>query len=136
VNYLLDTCLLSEGIKAPVDSGVDDWLAHVEERFRYASVLSLGEIQFGILRLPAGRRRRELGEWYDRELRPSLGTRVLPFDERETIAWSELRLQCPNSKTVDVQIAATALVHGLTVVTRNVKDFAFQGLSVFNPWRK
>lgn len=60
---------------------------------------------------------------------------MLAFDLKVASHWAGLRALHPNAKTVDSQIAATAIAYGFTLVTRNVRDFAFQGLSVLNPWQ-
>lgn len=134
MNFLLDTCFLSEGTAGPVNRGVAEWLSQTSDDVRLASVLSLAELQYGILRLTAGRRKTKLAAWYDAQLRPSLGSRILDFGESEALIWAQLRVGYPNAKTVDSQLAATAMAHDMTLVTRNVRDFKFEGLNVFNPW--
>jgi len=103
---------------------------------QFASVVSLAEIKSGIERLSEGRRKQQLTGWFEGELRPWLADRVISFDEDCAMIWASLRAQAPNAKFADGQIASTALAHGLTLVTRNVRDFAFAGLPVFNPWTK
>jgi len=132
--YLLDTCALSDGSKSQPSPHLLAWLESRPEEERYVSVLSMGEIMFGIFRLPAGRKRRFLSKWYDGVLRPIYAERVLPFGEREAMVWANLRGLYPNCDPIDAQIAATAIAHNLTLVTRNEKDFAVEGLSLVNPW--
>lgn len=134
MSFLVDTCLLSEPTRPKPDDGVLRWIAQTPDEAKFVSVLTLAEIKFGILCASPGQKRRKLESWFD-FMRPSLGNRVLPFDESCAQKWAEIRAQNRDAAAFDAQIAATALVHGLTLVTRNVKDFAFQGLSVFNPWR-
>jgi predicted nucleic acid-binding protein len=104
----------------------------------YFSVVSLGEILKGVTMLPEGKRRSELQQWLDDVLRPWFLGRILPVNERIAERWGVLSGQCRSSgrplKVADGFIAATALEHGLTLVTRNVKDFAGLGVTVLNPW--
>jgi toxin FitB len=136
VSFLLDTCVLSEGVKSPPDDFVIQWTRSTPEREQFTSVIAVAELKFGIEAMPQGRRRTQLDDWFRDTLRPSLGDRVIPFDESCAMVWASLRARAPNAKFADSQIAATALAHGLTLVTRNVRDFAFAGLPVFNPWSK
>lgn len=132
--FLLDTCVLSDGIKHKPDAKLLAWLGATPSEQRFVSVLSLAEIQFGILMMSAGRRKSDLAKWYESDLRPSCGSRILNFEEKEAMVWARLRASQPGESFVDTQLAATAIVHGLTMVTRNVRDFEFDGLAVVNPW--
>jgi len=136
VSFLLDTCVLSEGAKSAPDDLVIQWVRSTPESEQFTSVIAVSELKFGIEVMPQGRRRSRLDGWFRQILRPSLGDRVIPFDESCAIAWASLRARSPNARFADGQIAATALAHGFTLVTRNVRDFAFAGLPVFNPWSK
>jgi predicted nucleic acid-binding protein len=102
------------------------------------SVVSLGEILKGVTVLQEGKRRSQLQQWLDETLRPWFQGRILPGNEPIAERWGVLARQCQLKgkplKVVDGFIAATALEHDLTIVTRNVKDFAGLGVTVFNPW--
>ena len=134
MKYLPDTCALSDGTKNPPNANLLSWLRSLPEEDRFVSVLSLAEVVYGILRLPRGKRRTFLADWFDQRLKPFYEGRILSFGDREAMVWAHLRSLHPSAPPVDSQIAATALSHNLTLVTRNVKDFAFEGLSVVDPW--
>ena len=135
MSFLLDTCVLSESTRSLPDPSVIEWLSRMPDERKFVSVLSLGEIEYGILRSPP-QRRLKLRRWYDDVLRPLFAGRTHSFDERAASTWAELRAANRTLPVLDSQIAATALVHGLTLVTRNVRDFRYPGLAVFNPWSK
>jgi toxin FitB len=136
--FLLDTNIPSELMRPMPEPRVEAWLEAADDERLYFSVVSLGEIVKGVSLLASGRKRKELERWLEITLRPWFGTRILPFDEAVARRWGALSAQSERKgrklKVADAMIAATALVHDLTVVTRNVKDFAGQGVAVFNPW--
>jgi predicted nucleic acid-binding protein len=136
MSYLFDTCVVSESAKSPMDTGLENWLARTAADLQYLSVVSLAEVEFGILRMPTGQRRTKLEQWLENQLKPFFGGRMLPFDVAAASEWARLRNRHINAPSIDGQIAATALVHGLTIVTRNIRDFQFPGVAVFNPWSK
>ena len=104
----------------------------------FFSVVSLGEIFKGLTILPESKRRQQLQRWIDETLRPWFEGRILPVSEPIAERWGILAGECQLKgrplKVADGLIAATALEHGLTVVTRNVKDFSDLNVRVFNPW--
>jgi len=115
---------------------VMDWLDAQPESELFLSAISLGELQSGAARLPDGMKKRSLLTWINNDLRQRFAGRVVPVDDRVGIGWGNLlaahwRQPLP---TVDSLIAATALVHGLTLATRNTADMARTGVSLFNPW--
>lgn len=117
---------------------VAGWLDEADDNQLFFSVVSLGEILKGVTILPEGKRRMELQNWLDEVLRPWFQGRILPVNVPIAERWGVLSGQCRLKglplKVADGFIAATALEHNLTLVTRNVKDFADLGLTVFNPW--
>ena len=135
--YLLDTNVISElrkGNKAhPV---VIDWIKRCPIHHQFVSAISLMELEIGIL---AMQRRdqiqgRQLRAWFEEKVLPVFKARVLPVDTSVALRCAKLHSPNPRSER-DALIAATAAVHGMTVATRNVKDFALPGIDVVNPWR-
>ena len=115
-----------------------NWLEVVEDEQLFFSVISLAEICKGIAKLPKSKKRTQLQDWLDSTLRPWFAGRVLPITEpiaEQMGRWAgEWEVKGRTVKIADGLIAATALEHELTVVTRNVKDFAGFGVEIFNPW--
>ena len=136
MSFLLDTCVVSEMTRPQPDEGVVNWLNATRREAKFLSVITLSEIRFGILKAGPSPKRQRLEKWYDEELRPEFEERVLDFDERAALQWAAVRAEERTLPVMDGQIAATAMANQMTLVTRNVKDFAFKGLSVFNPWRR
>jgi toxin FitB len=104
----------------------------------FLSAVTIGEIRKGLIMLPLGRRRTELETWFHTDLQIWFRDRILPVTHSVADRWGVLDGQCQLKgtpiNTADGMIAATALEHDLTLVTRNVKDFAGLGVGVFNPW--
>jgi predicted nucleic acid-binding protein len=138
--FLIDTNVLSEYNRpGGPDEGVKRWLETTARKAQYVSVITLAEIQKGIELLAAGKRRVELEHWFKEDLEAWFSGRVLPVDRPVGSRWASLLAQCQRAgrplPTVDSLIAATALAHDLTVVTRNVSDFTGTGTQTFNPWK-
>jgi predicted nucleic acid-binding protein len=136
VSYLLDTCVLSEEITPRPDSNVDRWLSNESPERIFVSAISLTEIWYGIQLLPVGRRRIHMARWFQHRLLPLARVRILAIDEDVAVRCGSVMVERPDTQVPDALIAATALVHGLTVATRNVRHFVFTGLPVFNPWQR
>jgi predicted nucleic acid-binding protein len=138
LNYLLDTSTVSEWTKPLPDPGVVKWLAEVDEDRVFLSVITLAEVRYGIECMPNSKRRRQLGVWLRDELIDRFAGRILAVDPLVAGVWGQLiaRTQAIG-RTVGIMdgfVSATAEVHQMTVVTRNVTHFRDLGHPVFNPW--
>jgi predicted nucleic acid-binding protein len=138
VSFLLDTNVISEWVKPRPDPHVVEWLASVDEDQVYLSVVSFAEIRLGIELLVAGRRRERLASWLADDLPARFEGRILDVDHRVADAWGVImargRLAGAVPGAMDAFFAATAEAHGLTLVTRNVRDFAKLGIALLDPW--
>lgn len=134
MKFLADANVLSEATKVAPCPGAVDWLRRHEHEVTVNAVV-LGEMEFGILLLPSGRRRKKLEEWFARvaEMLP-----VLEMDRETARVWAallaRLRRKGRAMPVKDSLIAASALQHGLTVATRNTGDFAHCGVKLVDPF--
>ncbi|KAF0243097.1 MAG: PilT domain-containing [Planctomycetota bacterium] len=139
MNYLLDTCVISEGVRRRPDRHVSAWQASIPQERQFLSVLTLGEIQKGISRLNDPTRSNRLKQWLDVDVRRRFAGRVLALDEETLLAWGDLEGAAEKRgrplPVTDALLAATALVHHLTFVTRDSADFSATGVSVLDPWK-
>ncbi|GES46455.1 twitching motility protein PilT [Rhizobium dioscoreae] len=139
MKYLLDTNVVSELRKVgdgKGDANVTQWVASQDASELFISAITVLEIERGILRV----QRRDasqgarLREWMDSRVRPEFVDRILPIDD--AVATRCAHLHIPDRRNeADALIASTALVHGLTVVTRNIKDFDGTGVIIVDPWQ-
>jgi len=137
MNYLLDTNVVSELARPKPNPAVVDWFAHKPAESLYLSVLTLGEIRKGIAKLPDGPRKRNLSDWLAHDLPSWFSNRILTIDAGVAECWGNLQAQASRPlPAIDSLLAATAIQHSLCLVTRNVRDFAHPGLTVFNPWQE
>ena len=134
MNYLVDANVLSEPTKPTPDPGAISWLRAHESDIAIDPVI-LGELRFGILILPKGRKRAALEGWFD----AGVGVlNCLPWSAETGLKWAELlahlRTAGKSMKIKDSLIAATALAHGLAVATRNRADFEHAGVPIVDPF--
>jgi toxin FitB len=132
--FLVDGNVLSEPTKASPVRQVVIWLRENESNLAVNPVI-LGELEFGILRLPAGRRRTQLMKWFSRG--PTY-LPVFPLDRATGPVWANLLVQLESRgrsmPATDSLIAATAIQHDLTIATRNTRDYRFAGVDLVNPF--
>jgi predicted nucleic acid-binding protein len=138
VSYLLDTCVVSELMRPAPAASVSAWLDAYAHRPVYLSVLTVGELAQGIAKLRESSRRTALTDWLHNTVLPNYQGRVLGVDGAVALRWGALRGDFMRlgrtPPVIDSMLAATALSHGLTLATRNTRDFEAFGVAVINPW--
>ena len=136
--FLLDTNCISEAVRLTPDPRVMAWIEAVEESLLYLSVLTMGEIRKGLAALPQGKRRSRLETWLEVELHARFSGRILSIDAAVADRWGLLAASAKTKgnplSTIDGLLAATAIHHNLTIVSRNVGDFRNTQVPVVNPW--
>ncbi len=136
--YLLDTNVVSELLREAPDGGVSKWIAARRPDSLFLSVITIGELVHGVERLPPGARRERIEQWVRVDLRQQFAGRLLEFGEAQAIAWGQLTAaaaaQGRPRGAIDLEIAATAHLADLTLVTRNIRGFEDLELSLVNPW--
>ncbi|MEI8207375.1 MAG: type II toxin-antitoxin system VapC family toxin [Kiritimatiellales bacterium] len=140
MKYLLDTCVISELTRKQPSDAVLDWISAQEEENYFLSSLTIGELKKGIARFPPSHKKMTLQAWLDQDMRQRFAGRILSIDIEVAEQWG---LICAHAEkqglslpVVDGLIAATALAHGLIVVTRNTSDMEPSGVPLLNPWEK
>ena len=135
--YLIDTCVLSELVKANPESTVLAWIGERKEHELYVSAMTIAELHRGIEKLPASRRRSDLTVWLQ-QLEAGFDERVMSFTRETAHVWAQM---CAKAEAVgksmaalDSIIAATAVEHSFCLVTRNVRDFSDAPVELLNPW--
>lgn len=138
MKYLLDTCLISELCRKRPNPKVVAWLRKADPESLYLSVMTIGEIKKGISKSNDDTRALELEAWLNHQIRARFADRILPVTEEIALMWGRFvgageRLGQPRA-SVDALLAATASVHHLAVVTRNVQRLSGMGVKLINPW--
>jgi toxin FitB len=137
--FLLDTNCISELVRPKPEPRVVEWMDAADETMLNLSVLTVGEIRKGLAGLPQGRRRTNLETWLQVELQARFAGRILPIDAAIADRWgliaAETKRKGKALSVIDGLLAATALHHNLTVVSRNASDFTNTQVQVLNPWQ-
>jgi hypothetical protein len=140
MNYLLDTCTISEPTRKQPAPSVIQWLDAHDETTLFLSVLTIGELYQGIHKLSSDQqlKKTRLQKWIEHDLRQRFKNRILPLDLEIVELWGELTGNAERQgrplPIIDSLIGATAIAYNMTVVTRNVKDLQFLPVTVENPW--
>lgn len=140
MKYLVDTCVLSELAKNKPNANVVKWLkSHSDGNLFFVSVVTLGEIKEGIETLSdEDPRKKKLRTWFEEQILGTYEGSIVDFDREVALKWGEIKgMTNRMGRTrpdLDAQIAATAVVHGMTVITRNVSDMEYTGAEVEDPF--
>ena len=139
MRYLLDTCVFSETRRKKPNKGVVDWLAATDEERLFISVVTLMEIQKGIVKLDNGPRRQLFQTWLDEDLSSRFMGRILGLNQDVALEWGVLlgthEKRGEKLPLIDSLIASTAIQYNLTLVTRNTSDFGRMPARILNPWQ-
>ena len=137
MNYLLDTCTISEPKQKQPNERVLEWIDAQDESKLFLSVLTIGEIRKGIVRLESGRKKAELENWLE-QLRIRFSRRILTLSEKTFLVWGKMYGEFEQKGIMrpafDSLLEATALEHDLIFVTRNIKNFQNSQVTILNPW--
>jgi len=137
MNYLLDTCVISELAKKQANASVVNWVQQRDHAALYISSLTLGEIQKGVSKLPASPKKDELQMWLEKDVRARFSGKIIGITVSEALHWGQLQAVAEaqgKPPLIDSMIAATAIVQGMVLVTRNTKDVEASGVKLLNPW--
>ena len=138
MNYLIDTCVVSELSSRQPNPAVVAWVDGIDDERMYLSVITIGEVKRGVEKLPESVRKTVLDDWLNHDLLVRFEGRILSVDAPVMLAWGTLyasleRVGRP-MPAIDSLIAAQALHFKLRLVTRNVADFEASGVEIVNPW--
>lgn len=138
MNYLIDTCVISELAKKKPEQRIAAWISEIEESRLFLSVLTIGELLKGIEKLPDGSRQDTLRQWVNEDLQERFNGRIAVFDLKAAAIWAKIQAKAEAAGKVmpvmDSMIAATAIANGLAVATRNISDMEASGAVLINPW--
>ena len=138
MNYLFDTNVLSELTAKDPNANVVAWVESIDQENIFLSVVTIGELKKGIEKLPGSRRKKDLISWLENDLLIRFRERVIPLDLPVMLVWGTMVAELEKAGTplpaIDSLLAASASQRGLTLVTRNTKDFEPAGIPLINPW--
>jgi predicted nucleic acid-binding protein len=136
--FLLDTNCISELVRNKPEPRVLEWMEAADESLLYLSVLTLGEIRKGVAGLPRGKRQTQLEMWLELDLQARFSGRILSIDAPIADRWGLMAAEAKRKgralSAIDGLLAATALQHSLTILSRNISDFANTQVPTLNPW--
>lgn len=138
MNYLLDTCVISELIKRKPNENVVRWVQAQDESNLYLSILSFGEIQKGIAKQSDSQRQKLLKLWLEEDLKKRFENRIIPIDLKVVTNWGAIQGRAEavgkTMPSLDSLIAVSGLTYNCIIATRNTADMAHSTAMLFNPW--
>jgi predicted nucleic acid-binding protein len=136
MKYLLDTNIISEMQKSNCNQDVRVFIEQIPAEDMFVSAITMGELCYGMEKLPPGKKKHELAIWLYTQVAEWFRDRVIALDTEVLMEWGKLRARADRTlPVVDSQIAAAAITHHMTLITRNVKDFEdIEGINLINPW--
>jgi len=137
MKYLIDTNIISEMQKSRCNQKVRDFMDKIPAEDMFICVISLGELCYGMEKLPPGKKKHELAIWLYTHVTEWFKDRVIPLDTEVLLEWGRIRAKLvrPMPAPDSLIIAAAAITHHMTLVTRNIKDFKdIEGISLIDPW--
>lgn len=139
MNYLLDTCVISELVNTTPELCVVHWIRAQDEENLFLSMITIGEIQKGISKLLDGRKKKQqLQNWLNNDLQERFKDRILEITIGTAYVWGQVLGACEKKgvtlPAIDSLIASQGIFHKMTVVTRNISDMESIGVQLFNPW--
>ena len=138
MNYLLDTCVISELVRPTPDENVINWLNQTPNERLFLSVITIGEIRKGITKLPDSKKKNRLTNWLN-TLLENYESRIFPINLTVAESWGIIQAQAEAKGTplasIDSLIASVALTQNLIIVTRNESNFAASNATILNPWK-
>jgi predicted nucleic acid-binding protein len=138
MNYLLDTCVISELIKNQPKLSVVEWISKIDETNLFISVLTIGEIHKGIEKSPTSKKKDKLHKWVNIDLKERFNNKIIDIDIHTATTWGKVQAKSEllglALPAIDGLIASTGMAHDLIVVTRNTKDMEKSGVTLLDPW--
>ncbi len=138
MKYLLDTCVISELVRQRPSGKVTKWIKNENENNLYISVLTIGELHKGIEKLAESKRKEELHNWVENDLKERFWNRIININTHVAMIWGKIQglaeISGKPMPAIDSIIAATGIAYHLTIVTRNTSDIRESGVALLNPW--
>ena len=136
MKYLLDTNVLSESYNIKCDKNVESFINSIQQENMFVSVISIGELCYGVEKLPSSKKKHDLSIWLYSKIPEWFKNRIIPVENELALKWGNIKALTKRTLSgVDSLIAATAIFHNMFLVTRNTKDFDdIEGINLLNPW--